>query len=416
MRRVAITGLGAITAIGNSPEATFESALAARSGVRKAPEWAVSPVPPLAASAAFDPGWVKLRQRTAPMDRATAMAVAAARQAIEDSGGGLATGLDRTGIYWGTGMGAAGTLEDAYQGVFEGRSWRIKPTMVVTAMNNAAVAQISLEFGITGPTLTYSVACASSAVAIGEALRAIRYGIVDCAIVGGSEAPLTRGTLCAWSALRALAAPDPIDAARSCKPFATDRSGFVLGEGAGALVLEAADRARARGARIYGELAGYGTASDAAHIADPSSDGQARAIRAALTDADVDPADVGYINAHGTATITGDRVETASIRQAFGEHADAIAVSSTKALHGHVMGATGAIEMIIATLALHRRCVPPTAHLDHPDPDLDLDFVADGPRRDLALRAVASNSFAFGGTNAVLVALDPAARLRPATS
>lgn len=416
MRRVAITGLGAITAIGNSPEATFESALAARSGVRKAPEWAVAPVPPLAASAAFDPGWVKLRQRTAPMDRATAMAVAVARQAIEDSGGGLPTALDRVGVYWGTGMGAAGTLEDAYQGVFENHSWRIKPTMVVTAMNNAAVAQISLEFGITGPTLTYSVACASSAVAIGEALRAIRYGIVDCAIVGGSEAPLTRGTLSAWSALRALAAADPADAARSCKPFATDRSGFVLGEGAGALVLEAADRAIARGARIYGELAGYGTTSDAAHIADPSTGGQARAIRAALADGDVDPADVGYINAHGTATITGDRVEAASIRQAFGDHADAIAVSSTKALHGHVMGATGAIEMIIATLALHRRCVPPTAHLDHPDPGLDLDFVADGPRRDLTLRAVASNSFAFGGTNAVLVALDPAARLRSAMS
>jgi 3-oxoacyl-[acyl-carrier-protein] synthase II len=415
MRRVAITGLGAITAIGNSPEATFESALGARSGVRKASEWAVGPVPPLAASAAFDPGGVKLRQRTAPMDRATAMAVAAARQAIEDSAGGLATARERVAVYWGTGMGAPGTLEDAYQGVFESRSWRLKPTTVVTAMNNAAAAQISLEFGITGPTLTYSVACASSAVAVGEALRAIRYGIVDCAIVGGCEAPLTRGTLSAWSALRALAAADPDDAARSCKPFAADRSGFVLGEGAGALVLEAADRACARGARIYGELAGYGIASDAAHIADPSADGQTRAIRAALTDGDVDPADVGYINAHGTATIVGDRVEAASIRQAFGEHADAIAVSSTKALHGHVMGATGAIELIIATLALHRRCVPPTAHLDRPDPTLGLDFVSDGPRRGVALRAVVSNSFAFGGTNAVLVALDPAIRLQRPT-
>ena len=187
----------------------------------------------------------------------------------------------------------------------------------------------------------------------GEALRALRYGIVDCAIVGGSEAPLTRGTLSAWSALRALAAVDPIDAARSCRPFAADRSGFVLGEGAGALLLELADRAAARGARIYGELAGYGTTSDATHIADPSIDGQVRAIRAALTDGGVDPADVGYINAHGTATIVGDRIEASSIRQAFGEHADAIAVSSTKALHGHVMGATGAIEMIIATLALY---------------------------------------------------------------
>ena len=416
MRRVAITGLGAITAIGNSPAATFANALAARSGVRKAPEWAVSPVPPLAASAAFDPDGVKPRQRSAPMDRATAMALAVARQAIEDSAGALSAAPERVAVYWGSGMGAPGTLEDAYQGVFEGRSWRIKPTMVVTAMSNAPAAQISLEFGITGPTLTYSVACASSAIAVGEALRAIRYGIVDCAIVGGSEAPLTRGILSAWSALRALAAADPADAARSCKPFATGRSGFVLGEGAGALVLEASDRAHARGARIYAELAGYGIASDAAHIAEPSTDGQVRAIRAALTDADIDPADVGYINAHGTATIVGDRVETSSIRQAFGERADAIAVSSTKALHGHVMGATGAIEMIIATLSLHHRCVPPTAHLDRQDPDLDLDFVRDGSRQGIALRAVVSNSFAFGGTNAVLVAVDPAARLRSATA
>lgn len=414
MRRVAITGLGAITAIGDSATATFASALAASSGVRKAPEWAVGPGVPLAASATFNANGVKLRQRTAPMDRATALAVAAARQAIEDSVGGLGSAPERVAVYWGIGMGAPGTLEDAYQGVFEGRNWRIKPTMVVTAMNNAPVAQISLEFGITGPTLTYSVACASSAIAIGEALRAIRYGVVDCAVVGGSEAPLTRGMLSAWSALRALATPDPVDAARSCKPFSADRSGFVLGEGAGAMVIEAADRARARGARIYAELAGYGIASDAAHIAEPSAEGQVRAIRAALTDADIEPADVGYINAHGTATIVGDRVETASIRQGFGASADAIAVSSTKALHGHVMGATGAIEMIIATLALHHRCVPPTAHLDRRDPELDLDLVIGKPRHGVALRAVASNSFAFGGTNAVLVALDPAARLQRA--
>jgi 3-oxoacyl-[acyl-carrier-protein] synthase II len=416
MRRIAITGLGAITAIGNSPAATFANALAARSGVRKAPEWSVGTVVPLAASAVFDADGVKSRQRTAPMDRATAMALAAARQAVEDSAGALSAAPERVAIYWGSGMGAPGTLEDAYQGVFDGGSWRIKPTMVVTAMNNAPAAQISLEFGITGPTLTYSVACASSAIAVGEALRAIRHGIVDCAIVGGSEAPLTRGILCAWSALRALAPADRADATRSCKPFAADRSGFVLGEGAGALVLEAADRAYARGARIYGELAGYGIASDAAHIAEPSVDGQVRAITAALTDADVDPADVGYINAHGTATIVGDRVEASSIRRSFGANAGGIAVSSTKALHGHVMGATGAIELIIATLALHHRCVPPTAHLDHPDPDLGLDFVRDGSRQAVALRAVVSNSFAFGGTNAVLVALDPAARLRRATA
>lgn len=401
-RRVVITGLGAITAIGNSPTETFAGALASRSGVRRAPEFALGPAVPLVASTAFAAAAVTLRRRTAPMDRATAMAVAAAQQAIGDAGPSLVP-PERTAIYWGTAMGSPLTVEDAYQKIFATDSWRIKPTMVVTAMNNAAAAQISLEFGITGPSLTYSVACASSAVAVGEAMRAIRYGIVDRAVVGGSEALLTKGVLSAWSALRALATEDSRDASRSCKPFAAARSGFVLAEGAGALVLEAAPIAAARGARVYGELAGYGIACDAAHIADPTSEGQVRAISSALRDAHLEPADVGYINAHGTATIIGDRTEAESICRVFGERAGGIPVSSTKALHGHVMGATGAIELVITTLAVRSGSVPPAAHLDRLDPLIDLDFgLNPGFRRD-GKRAAISNSFAFGGTNAVLV-------------
>jgi 3-oxoacyl-[acyl-carrier-protein] synthase II len=301
-------------------------------------------------------------------------------------------------------MGAAGTLEESYRSVFQDNNWRLRPTSVITAMNNAPAAVISLEFGVTGPTLTYSVACASSAIAVGEAMRAIRHGIIDCAIVGGSEAMLTRGMLSAWSALRALADCDPDDASRSCKPFAANRSGFVLGEGATALVLESQERAVARGARIYCELAGYGLTSDATHISDPTSAGQARALRSALDDAKIDPSAVGYINAHGTATTVGDRVEVETIKSVFGQSASHIPVSSTKALHGHVMGATGAIEFMIAVLALHTGTVPPTAHLDHADPELDLDLVPDGARRCEDLRCVVSNSFGFGGSNAVLIA------------
>jgi 3-oxoacyl-[acyl-carrier-protein] synthase II len=404
MRRVAITGLGAITAIGGTAAETFEGSLRARSGVRRAPELAVEAAVPLVASAAFDPKDVRLRQRTAPMDRATAMAVAVARQAVDDAGPGLECGSNRSGVYWGTGMGAASSLESSYEGLFRNNIWRVKPTTVVTAMANAPAAQLSLEFGLRGPTLTYCVACASSAVAIGEAFRAIRDGYIDCAIAGGSEALLTRGTMCAWMALRTLAREDPIDAARSSKPFAADRSGFVLGEGAAAIVLESVESAAQRGAHVYAELAGYGIASDGTHIADPSSEGQARAIAAALDDARIGVGDVGYINAHGTATVVGDRVEAESICQVFGNRVATIPISSTKALHGHAMGATGAIEFIIAVLALASGSIPPTAHLDHPDPNLGLDFVAEGARHHLHLDAVLSNSFAFGGTNAVLVA------------
>ena len=408
--RVAITGLGAITAIGNTPSAVFEAALSGRSGVCPAPELAFGAVIPLVASADFDTESVKPRQRSAPLDRATAMALAAARQAVTDAGPGLSPGSSRTGIYWGTGMGSAGTLEDSYRSIFRENNWRLKPTSIVTGMNNAAAAVISLEFGVTGPALTYSVACSSSAVAIGEAMRAIRHGIIDCAIVGGSEALLTRGVLSAWSALRTLAKDDFRDASRSCKPFSSDRTGFVLGEGAGAMVLETIDRALERNARIYAELAGFGLTSDATHIADPSPIGQSCAIVNALQDAHMVPSDIGYINAHGTATIAGDRVEVESIRRAFGKYAERVPVSSTKALHGHVMGATGAIEFMITLLALQSGSLPPTAHLALPDPELGLDFIPNSARHDVALSAVLSSSFAFGGSNAVLIAKKMAAR------
>jgi 3-oxoacyl-[acyl-carrier-protein] synthase II len=404
MNRVVVTGLGAISAIGNSPAALFAAALYPRSGIRQAPELAIDGSVPLVASADFDASGITPRQRTVPLDRATAMALAAARQATADAAAETILASPRAGIYWGTGMGAVTTLEDSYRALFINNQVRLKPTSIVTGMNNAPAALISLEFGVTGPVLTYSVACASSAIAIGEALRAIRHGVVDCAVAGGSDAMLTPGMLVAWSGLRTLAATDSNDPSRSCKPFALDRSGFVLGEGAAAIILENAESAAKRGATIYAELVGFGQTSDATHITEPSSDGQVRAIEAALCDAGVDPSEIGYINAHGTATMVGDRVEVESIRRVFGDAASNIPVSSTKALHGHVMGATGVIEFVIALLAMQSGSLPPTANLDRTDPTLELDLVANVARHGANISAIVSNSFAFGGSNAVLVA------------
>jgi 3-oxoacyl-[acyl-carrier-protein] synthase II len=404
MRRVAITGLGAITAIGETARQTFDAALQGRSGARRAPELAVGPYIPVVAPTSFDVASVQPRRRFAPLDRTTALALAVAQQAVQDSGANFEDRSDRTGVYWGTGMGAANSIETSYRGLFEQDAWRVKPTTVVTSMANSSAAHVSLEYGITGPTLTYTIACASSAVAIGEAMRALRNGYVDRAIAGGSEAMLTYGTMCAWMALRALAREDPDDSSRSCKPFAADRSGFVLGEGAAAIVLEDADVAMRRGAHIYGYLAGYGMSSDASHVVDPSAEGQARAMSAALEDGGLSPGDVGYINAHGTGTIAGDQVETASITRVFGNRAPLVPVSSTKAVHGHMMGATGAAEFVISVMALETGSLPPTAHLRNSDPQLGLDFIADHGRTAPGLHCVMSNSFAFGGTNAVLVA------------
>jgi 3-oxoacyl-[acyl-carrier-protein] synthase II len=240
-------------------------------------------------------------------------------------------------------------------------------------------------------------------MSIGEAYRAIRGGYVDVVVAGGSEALLSSGNLAAWDAMRALAHADPCDPARSCKPFAADRSGLVLGEGAAALILESSDRAERRGARIYGEIVGYGNASDAMHIAKPDADGQVRAMRDALAEAQLDPTAVGYVNAHGTATPIGDVVETEALHRVFGQHAPALCVSSTKALHGHLLGAAGALEMLVTLRALDANIVPPTAHLDAPDAACDLDYVPLTARK-VVLDAVMSNSFAFGGMNAVLIA------------
>jgi beta-ketoacyl-acyl-carrier-protein synthase II len=406
LRPVAVTGLGVVAALGNDP-ATFFAALAAgRSGVRRIatrlPERMVTRI---GAPVQFDAARHFPAPRLRMLDRVSQLALVAAQQAVAQSRGALeGVDLKRAGVFVGTGMGGAETSDDGYHTLYGEGCDRVKPFSVLMAMNNAAAAWIGLDHGLEGPNLTYSTACSSSTVAIGEAARRIAAGEIDVVIAGGAEAPLTFGTLKAWEALKTLAIEDASDPGASCKPFARDRSGLVLGEGAAMVVLEDLERARARGAQVLARIVGYGLSTDASHITRPSVAGQARAMRLALEDASLDPAAIGYVNAHGTGTLANDPVETAAIREVFGARAAATPVSSTKSMHAHLLGAAGALELVAAILAARERVLPPTMNLRLPDPDCDLDYVPNAARRVERLTAVMSNSFAFGGTNAVLVA------------
>jgi 3-oxoacyl-[acyl-carrier-protein] synthase II len=403
-RRVAISGLGVVSAVGNSISEFFESLVAGRSGVRRlpfAPE-VVGATVDFSADAHF----TKMQQIS--LDRFAQFALVATEQAVRDAGlDAAALARSRVGVYFGSSIGGAQTIESSYRSYLDPASQRVSPLSVVLSMPNAAAAHISLKYGIRGPSMTYSVACASAAVAIGEAFHAIRDGYADIAIAGGSEALLVPGIVAGWNAMRVLAPPDAEHPERSCRPFSLNRSGLVLGEGAGAIVLEAAEHPRTRSRRAISEIAGYGINSDAYHITKPSADGQAAAMRAALEDAGLSVESIGYVNAHGTATRVGDVVETNAIEQVFGDRAGRIPVSSTKALHGHLLGAAGAVEFIAAILAMRQGAIPPTAHYARQDPQCDLDYVPNVARENVALGAVMSNSFAFGGTNAVLIATPP---------
>ncbi|HEY0250697.1 MAG TPA: beta-ketoacyl-[acyl-carrier-protein] synthase family protein, partial [Kofleriaceae bacterium] len=268
---------------------------------------------------------------------------------------------------------------------------------------NAPAAWIGIEHRLGGPNLTYSTACSSSAVAIGEAWLRIAHGTLDLAIAGGAEAPLSLGSMKAWEAMQTIASIDPADPSTSCKPFAKNRSGMVLGEGAAMCVLEPWDRAVERGAFIHGELLGYGVTTDHGHITRPGVAGQAAAMRAALASARLSPSDVDAINAHGTGTQANDAVETAAIRAVFGARARELPISATKAMHGHLLGATAALECGLSLLAMQREVALPTMHLLEADPGCDLDYVPGATRFDVRAGVLLSNAFAFGGTNAVLV-------------
>ena len=394
-RRVAITGLGVVAPQGNDPGTVFEALCAATSAVERRDDQTV------VAPCRFDPSPWFTRMQLAGVDRVSQFAVAAAESARADAQwSSNSHASDRTGVYVGTGFGGAAAVEEAYRRFHRGE--RVPPLSVVGAMANAAAAQVAMRAGITGPVLSYSVACASSSVAIAAGAKDIAAGDVDTALAGGSEALLVGGQIAAWQALQTLAAPRDDDVAASCRPFSASRTGLVLGEGAAFMVLEDLDRARERGARIYAEIAGTGLSCDASHLTKPDATGQTKAMRAALASARLSPAEVGYCNAHGTATLVGDVVEAQSIRAVWGESLPRLRVSSTKSMHGHLLGAAGALEALVTALALHRQTMPPSAHCGDADPACDLPLLRDRAQHDASLSAAISNSFAFGGTNSVL--------------
>jgi beta-ketoacyl-acyl-carrier-protein synthase II len=403
-RRVVITGLGVIASTGKDVESFFSNLVNARSGIRRITLFDPSSltvqiaaeVPDYSPTDYFPPKRLDL------LDRFAQFGLLAAREAFQSSGLEIAEAeRPRFGAVMGSGMGGAGTFDSGYFSLYAQQATRLHPFTIPKIMHNAAASQICMEFGAQGPALALATACSSAGHAIGEAYHFIKFGMADVMLAGGSDAPITYGMLRSWESVRVLAVGNG-DPSRACRPFSADREGLVMGEGAGVLVLEESDHARKRGAKVYAELAGYGLSSDASHITQPSVVGPVRAIRMALEEGGLNPEDIDYINAHGTGTRLNDAVETQVIKEVFKDHARRVAISSTKSMHGHVMGATGGVELAATVLALERGIIPPTANYTQPDPECDLDYVPN-QAREKPLRAAISNSFAFGGLNAVLL-------------
>jgi beta-ketoacyl-acyl-carrier-protein synthase II len=404
VRRVAITGLGVVAATGKDVRGFFDNLVHARSGIRRIAQFDPSSLSVQIAGEVPDYRSTDYfpQKQLDFMDRFCEFGLVAAREAMQSSG--LQIGDEertRFGVAMGSGMGGANTLESGFYNLFAKQATRLHPFTIPKMMHNAAASQICMEFGAQGPSLATSTACSSAGHAIGEAFHFIKFGLADLMLAGGSDAPVTYGMIRSWESVRVLAVGNG-DPARACRPFSADREGLVMGEGAGVLVLEELEHARRRGAKIYAELAGYGITSDASHITQPSVDGPVRAIRMALEEAGIKPEEIDYVNAHGTGTRLNDVTETQVLKEAFKEHARSVAISSTKSMHGHAMGATGAIELVASVMALEEGIIPPTANYTKPDPECDLDYVPN-QAREARLRVALSNSFAFGGLNAVLV-------------
>jgi len=396
-RRVAITGAGMVCALGANRKDCWSALSRGESGIR--PMTIVDPAQlrfqNAAEAIAFHPGDHFDDKELSLLDRFAQLAVAAAKEAIEDAGIEWTPALQsRTAVITGSCVGGQNTIDEGFVELYRKNGARVNPFTIPRTMANSGASHICMRYGLTGPAWNVSTACSSANHAIGHAFWMVRHGLADCAVTGGSEAPFNFGFLKAWEAMRVVA-PD------TCRPFDKDRKGLILGEGAGMLVLEDMEAARARGAQILGEICGFGMTSDAHHITQPTLEGPASAMRAALADAGLAADRIGYINAHGTGTPTNDGTETRAIREVFGSHAAKLAVSSTKSMHGHALGAAGALEAVATVLALRNGLLPPTANYVTPDPACDLDIIPNQARA-LQVEAALSNSFAFGGLNAVL--------------
>lgn len=396
-RRVAITGLGCISAVGHDVASSWDSLRNGRTGIAIAtlvpPETLIVKI--AAEVKAFDPAKHLDERQLAMTDRFSQLAIVAAREAVKDSGidlGGLLG--DSSGVILGVGLGGMTTIDEGFKRVYGEKTLRTHPLTIPRLMPSAAASQVSMDIGLRGPAYAVTSACASSNHALGDAFWLIKTGRAKVVLAGGSEACITFGSLRSWEGLRVLA-PD------ACRPFSKERRGMVIGEGAGVLVLEDWEHAKARGAKIYAEFAGFGMTADAGDIVQPSPEGAAGAMRQALEIGGLKPEQIGYINAHGTGTAINDVVETKAVHLTFGPLAKSLAISSTKSMHGHGLGAAGALEAVAAVKALTDNFMPPTIAYQTPDPQCDLDYVPNQGRAK-ELEAVLSNSFAFGGLNAVV--------------
>jgi nodulation protein E len=398
MNRVVITGIGLVTPIGSTLEKFWSRLIGAKSGIGPI---TIIPTDRLntriaAQIADFNPSDHFDSKRENLLDRFAQFAVVAARAAVRDAQLDISEEIAlQVATIVGNSAGGVNTLDDSYMRLYGQNANRVHPLSIPRGMINAACSLVSMDLGLKGPTFTIASACASGTHAIGQAFQMVRTGQVPAALAGGTEACLTVGMIKGWEALRVLSTD-------TCRPFSRTRSGLVLGEGAAMFVLEPRERAVARGAPIYAELLGFGMSADAADITAIDPDGAARAMRAALTDAKVNAEDIDYVNAHGTGTLLNDKGETVALRKAFGESAEQLAVSSSKGVLGHSLGAAGALELAATALALHHQTIPPTANFEESDPDCDLDYVPN-TARNAPIQNAMSSSFAFGGLNAVLV-------------
>ncbi len=405
-RRVAVTGVGLVSSLGIGTEANWQALLAGRSGIRTITAFDASNYASRIAGEVpdFDPLQFLAKKDVRKMDVFIQYAIAASEFALLDAGlptdGRLGT---EVGVFIASGIGGFSTIEREHKALLNGGPRKISPFFIPSAIINLAAGQVSIRFGAKGPNSATCTACSASAHAIGDAFEFIRRGDAEVMVAGGSEAAITPMGVGGFAAMRALSTRND-EPERACRPFDRDRDGFIMGEGAGVVILEELERARARGAGIYCELVGYGMSADAHHMTAPSEDGAGavRVMQNAIRSAGIEPSAVDYVNAHGTSTPHNDRIETLAIKTCFGDHASSLTISSTKSMTGHLLGAAGGLEAGITALAVRHQIAPPTINLEHPDPDCDLDYVPNAHRArpiDYAL----SNSFGFGGTNASLL-------------
>ena len=405
-RRVVVTGVGLVSSLGVGTAATWEALCAGRSGIGPITKFdAAGFASRIAAEVrGFDPLAYIAKKDVKKMDVFIQYAVAAAEFARVDAGLSVTPeSATRVGVYLASGIGGFSTIEREHRALLEGGPRKISPFFIPASIINLAAGQVSIRLGAKGPNSATCTACSASAHAVGDAFETIRRGDADVMVAGGSEAAITPLGVGGFAAMRALSTRND-DPARACRPFDLDRDGFVIGEGAGVVILEELGGAINRGAPIYAELVGYGMTGDAHHVTQPAEDGEGafRVMRAALDRAGVTPDEVDYVNAHGTSTPFNDRIETLAIKRCFGDHAESLAVSSSKSMTGHLLGASGGLEAGIVALAVREQVIPPTINLENPDPDCDLDYVPNN-KRSASIAYALSNSFGFGGTNAALL-------------